>query len=55
MPCFVLNALSSKAKQLRRHGIKPDFLEINLLLFHNVDKKKDLLDRFVIEYNLNKK
>ena len=34
--CFVLNALCSKAKQLRillkRHGIRPDFLEIHLLL-----------------------
>ena len=32
--CFVLNALYSKAKQLRivsRHGIRPDFLEIHLL------------------------
>ena len=32
--CFVLNALCSKAKQLRivlRHGIRPDFLEIHLL------------------------
>ena len=32
--CFVLNALYSKAKQLRivlRHGIRPDFCEIHLL------------------------
>ena len=32
--CFVLNALCSKAKQLRivlGHGIRPDFLEIHLL------------------------
>ena len=31
--CFVLNALCSKAKQLRIvliHGIRPDFLEIHL-------------------------
>ena len=33
--CFVLTALCSKAKQLRivlRHGIRPDFLEIHMLL-----------------------
>ena len=33
--CFVLNAWCFKAKQLRivlRHGIRPDFLEIHLLL-----------------------
>ena len=33
--CFVLTALCSKAKQLRivlRHGIRPDFFEIHLLL-----------------------
>ena len=33
--CFVLNAMCSKAKQLRNvlwHGIRPDFLEIHLLL-----------------------
>ena len=32
--CFVLNAMCSKAKQLRivlRHGIRPKFLEIHLL------------------------
>ena len=37
--CFVFNALCSKAKQLRivlRHGIRPDCLQIYLLVFSGV-------------------
>ena len=50
--CFVLNALCSKAKQLRivlRHGIIPNFLEIHLLLVLRYTLYKDIL---CIEGNL---